>query len=88
MLVTFSIPAISGTSSDITVNYYEKTYIHSLFVFHSTDEPFLAGRVGWWLPPSPGSGIRFAGLGWVGSSLQIHGSLPRPIFYVSVGCWP
>jgi hypothetical protein len=45
MPITFSITAISGTYPNIAVNYYEKTFIHFIGIFHPPGEPISLQRL-------------------------------------------
>jgi hypothetical protein len=45
MPITFFITAISGIYPDITVNYYEKTFIHLIGIFYPSGEPILIQRL-------------------------------------------
>jgi len=60
---TFSLTAISGSYSDIAVNYYEKTFIHLIGIFYPSGEPILMGGVGWRLRCSPLAVVYYSFMG-------------------------
>jgi hypothetical protein len=45
MPITYSITAISDSYPDIAVNYYEKTFIHSIGIFHPPGKPISLQRL-------------------------------------------